>query len=124
MAWGSKKQKNITKSTAAAELVALSVTEDRVVAIKGLLLGLGVPKVTTQILEDNQAVIACCQSKSIAHTRKMVDVKMKEIRERLALGEYTLEYVKSEFNIADLFTKSLTPAKYEAMVEMMNNFCT
>lgn len=122
VAWGSKKQKNITKSTAAAELVALSVTEDRMATVRGLLLGLGVKKVTTRILEDNQAVIACCQSKSIAHTRKMVDIKMKEIRERLALGEYTLEYVKSEFNIADMFTKSLSPAKFEWMIRKMIEF--
>ena len=48
----------------------------------------------------------------------MADLKMKEIRERLALGEYTLGYVKSEFNIADLVTESLAPGKFEWMVLM------
>lgn len=122
VAWGGKKQKNMTKSTAAAELIALSVTEDRAMFIKGLVTGLGLVVQSARLLEDNQAVIACCQSKSIAHARKMVDLEMIEIRERLTNGEYTLDYVKSEFNIADLFTEALSPDRFEQMVSMLYGF--
>lgn len=113
--WLSKKQKNITRSTAAAELVALSIAEDRTVHLVDYIRDLGFRIDTVKLYEDNQAVIACCQSKSISHTRKMVDIRMKIIRERLTKGYYVLEYVSSLLNIADMFTKALSPGIFEAM---------
>lgn len=114
--WLSKKQKNIIKSTAAAELVALSIAEDRTMHVRSLIMDLGFTVVSTKLLEDNTAVIACCKNKSLSHTRKMVDVKMKAIRERLSTGVYELDYVNTELNVADLFTKALLIVKFNAML--------
>lgn len=117
--WLSKKQKNITKSTAAAELIALSIAEDRTMQARNILMDIGYEVYKTTLLEDNTAVISCCHNKSISHSRKMVDIKMKEIRERLAEGIYTLEYVNTEINTADMCTKALPEIKYESMVSRL-----
>lgn len=113
--WLTKKQKNITRSTAAAELVALSVTEDRTVHMVEFIKELGFKVKSTTLYEDNQAVIACCQRKSLSHTRKLVDIAMKIIRERLVNKYYNLEYVNSELNIADMFTKALSTGSFIKM---------
>lgn len=114
--WHSKKQKNITRSTAAAELVALSIAEDRTVHLTELIQSLGYTLNKVMLYEDNQAVIACCQTKSISHSRKMVDIGMKIIRERLSRGYYSIEYVNTLMNVADMFTKALPAGVFSSMV--------
>ncbi|GEQ66782.1 hypothetical protein JCM33374_g445 [Metschnikowia sp. JCM 33374] len=117
--WLSKKQNNVTRSTAAAELVALSVAEDRTVHSAELMRGLGFKVAEMKLYEDNQAVIACCENKSLSHTRKLVDVRMKLIRQRLTQKYYTIEYVNSAMNIADMFTKALPAAMFRSLTERL-----
>ncbi|KAJ8139395.1 hypothetical protein OY671_007393 [Metschnikowia pulcherrima] len=119
VAWLTKKQKNITRSTAAAELVALSIAEDRTVHLVEFMRDLGCKVLRTHLYEDNQAVIACCHKKSLSHTRKMVDIRMKIIRERLSDGYYSLEYVNSMMNIADMFTKALPLNTYRSLSKLL-----
>lgn len=117
--WGSKKQKNITKSTAAAELVALSIAEDNTVNLVDLIKDLGYEVNQTYLYEDNQAVIGYCRTKSISHSRRMADIGMKLIRERLESEYYKLVYVNSLLNVAEMFTKALSPAMFNAQVEKL-----
>lgn len=114
--WHSKKQKNITRSTAAAELVALSIAEDRTVHLTELIHSLGYTLDKVTLYEDNQAVMARCQTKSITHSRKMIDIGMKMIRERLSRGDYSIEYVNTLMNVADMFTKALPAGVFSSMV--------
>ncbi|GEQ69692.1 hypothetical protein JCM33374_g3366 [Metschnikowia sp. JCM 33374] len=114
--WMSKKQKNITKSTAAAELIALSTAEERTVNVAEFLKELGMEIGETKLYEDNQAVIAAGKNEK-NHSRRSVDIGMKKIRESLAEKIYTIEYVTSERNIADMFTKALPAGTYRTMVK-------
>lgn len=117
--WLSKKQKNITKSTAASELVALGIVEDRTVHTAEFIRSLGFSVKKVKLYEDNLAVIACCTHKSIHHSRKLVDIAMKAIREKLLAGYYTIEYVPSLQNIADMFTKALGTGAFNTMKRML-----
>lgn len=64
-------------------------------------------------------MIGYCRTKSISHSRRMADIGMKLIRERLESEYYKLVYVNSLLNVADMFTKALSPAMFNAQVEKL-----
>ena len=69
---------------------------------------------------DNTAAISISENTGGTHSRvKHVDVKHHWIRETVELGEIAIEYIPSEDNIADLFTKSLARPQLEKLMGLM-----
>jgi hypothetical protein len=106
--WHSSKQKSVALSSAEAEYMAVSDAAKEAVWISGLLaeIGLGQSGPVT-IFEDNQAAIQIANDPK-DHTRtKHIDIRFHHIRERIALGQINLKYVKSSEQVADVLTKPL-----------------
>lgn len=104
--WRSLKQSMVTLSSCEAEYVSLSeaVREERYIKALCKFLDLSVESCT--MYEDNQSAIAVA-SNTESRRGKSIDIRYHSVREAVKNGEIDLMYVKSEDNIADIFTKPL-----------------
>lgn len=110
MGWRLKKQTLVTTSTFASEYVALSHTTTDLLWMKGLFHELGMETIEVpKILEDNNGVVLSVNGTgSSPSNTKSVDIKEKHIRNRIQRGEVQVEYIGTEDNVADAFTKPLS----------------
>ena len=68
---------------------------------------------------DNQGAIALVKN-PVKHNRsKHIDIRSHFIREHFQNNHINLDYVKSELNLADPFTKPLSKAKWVTFIEML-----
>lgn len=123
ISWKSKKQASVSLSTMEAEYVALAEVSREVVYIKRLLEHMGYGKQVTspiKILCDNQSAIRLAKDAVFHKRSKHIDIKYHYTRELLEQGEITIEYLRTEFMLADILTKSLAKDKHERCVKMLN----
>lgn len=114
VSWKSKKSQSSTAtSTTNAEIVALYHATMEGVWLAGFLHGLGLmEKETFKVYQDNQAAIAIVNGEKYLERTKHEIVKIESIRDYIRKGIVTVEYVKSEDMVADVFTKSLGRNKF------------
>ncbi|KAI5322517.1 hypothetical protein L3X38_031589 [Prunus dulcis] len=112
ISWGSKKQKIISRSTIESELIALDTTCTEAEWIKSLLMDMPMvekPLPALSIHCDCKTTIDLVKQ---SHTnRKMnrhIHVRYKSMKSLLSKDIVSFEYVKSENNIADQLTISLS----------------
>ena len=60
---------------------------------------------------DNQGAIALCKNRMVSQRSKHIGVRYHFIRDLILEGTMTVEYVCSDDNIADMFTKALQRIK-------------
>ena len=78
---------------------------------RGLLTDLGLPQDEPTVLHvDNQGAIALATDRRSCNRSRHVDRRYFKVRELVALGEISVQYIASADNPADLLTKPL-PAK-------------
>ena len=78
------------------------------VCLRNLLDDLQIPqKGSTLLREDNQTAIKLAEDKTSHKHTKHIDVKYKYTCEEQEQGTIRVEYVPSEENLADFFTKPL-----------------
>lgn len=107
VAWQSKQQQVVAQSTAEAEYVSLNSASNQAGWMKTLLHELQYSREGPVVLfGDNQAAIKMAEGTDSVRT-KHIDVKYHAIRDDIARGRTALEYVSTEHNIADIFTKPL-----------------
>ncbi|CAL2230985.1 unnamed protein product [Prunus armeniaca] len=109
ISWASKKQTIISRSTMESELIALDTACTEAEWIKNFLLEIPIvnkPIPAFSIHCDNKAVIDLVRQ---AHTNKKmnrhIQVRYKSVRSLLNKEVVSLDFVKSEKNIADQLTK-------------------
>ena len=119
--WNSKKQQTVAQSTAEAEYIACSSCANQGVWLRKLLEDLSLKQEEAMvILCDNTSAIAIAQN-PVQHGRtKHIPVKYHSLREFEASGEVKLEYVTSEENLADIFTKPLGKKRFEILRGLLN----
>ena len=111
VSWKSSKQTILTRSTMEAELVALDSAAVEAEWIRELLSDLPVlekpiPAVLTYC--DNQTVLVKAKSrKDNMKSSKHIKRRLKSVRHARETGVITVEYIQSERNLADPFTKGL-----------------
>jgi hypothetical protein len=107
--WKSKKQNVIARSSAEAEYRAMASTASELTWIKQLLADLGV-EVTLPIKMfcDNQAARHIAANPMFHERTKHIEVDCHFIREKVQSKEIETPFVKSEDQLADIFTKGLS----------------
>ena len=108
VSWGTKKQRSITKSSMACELIALGETVDRSMIIRQIVQSIGYSAPKIIIFEDNQPVIMNSYNRKSSAIRRLVDICLKTIRQLIL--EYKLlsvVYINTKLNVADLLTKAV-----------------
>jgi len=90
------------------------------VCLRNLLDDLQIPqKRPTLLREDNQSAIKLAEDEASHKRTKHIDVKYKYTREQQDLGTICVEYVPSEENLADFFTKPLARVQFQEMCKRL-----
>ncbi|KYN11440.1 Copia protein [Trachymyrmex cornetzi] len=113
--WKSRKQGSVTKSSTAAEYVALSesISEIKVVLnlLKDFKIKLNKP---VKVYKDNSGAIAIAKFGNLTKNSKYIEVHYHFVNECCEKGIIEIIKVESENNVADILTKALGRNKFEA----------
>lgn len=109
IAWKSKKQTAVSRSSAEAELRALVTTTSEIIWLRWLLIDLGVHCDNhTPLFCDNTSVIQIASDPVKHELTKHISVDASFTRSHCQQSTITLKYVPSELQVADFFTKDQT----------------
>ncbi|GJW49594.1 retrovirus-related pol polyprotein from transposon TNT 1-94, partial [Tanacetum coccineum] len=107
VSWSSKRKKSAAISSTKAEYIGFSGCSAQVLWIRSQLTdyGLGFNKIPMYC--DNKSAIALCCN-NVQHSRsKHIDIRFHFIKEQVKNGVVELYFVNTEYQLADIFTKSL-----------------
>ena len=114
--WMSKKQPIVTLFTCEAEYVAATSCVCHAIWLRNLLKELNLPQEEpTKIFVDNRSAIALAKNPVFHDRSKHIDTRYHYIRECVTKMDVQLEYVKTNDQVADIFTK---PLKREDFIKM------
>ena len=104
--WNSRKQPVVTLSTCEAEYVAATSCVCHVIWLRNLLKAIGLmQEQPTEINVDNKSTIALSKNPVFHDRSKHIDTRFHFIRECISKKEIHVKYVKTEDQVADIFTK-------------------
>nr|GEX91851.1 copia protein [Tanacetum cinerariifolium] len=107
VSWMSKKHDCIVMSLAKAEYVALSTSCTQVMWMRTQLKDYGFDYNKIPLYYDYQSAIAIsCNPVQLSHT-KHINVRYHFIKEQVKRGIIELYFVRTEYQLADMFTKAL-----------------
>jgi hypothetical protein len=113
ISWTSKKQKTVAASSCEAEYIAAFETVKEATWLRALLDGINMPpNVATTVFCDNNAAIQLSEDPLLHSRVKHIDIKYHFLREHVHAGNFTLKYIRTTDNIADIFTKALEFSKF------------
>ncbi|GJU24867.1 putative ribonuclease H-like domain-containing protein [Tanacetum coccineum] len=119
VSWSSKKQDCTTLSTAEAEYVSLSACCAQVLWMRTQLTDYGFHFNKIPIYYDSKSAIAI-SCNPVQHSRtKHIAVRYHFIKEHVEKGTIELYFVKTDYQLADLFTKALPVDRFNYLVRRL-----
>ena len=123
LAWVSKRQTSVSRSTTEAEIVSLaySLYQEALPALSLWELILDRP-FHLKIHVDNQATILVAKrdfSSKLRCVQRTHKVNLACIAEQLESDHISIEYVKTDMQSADIFTKALPPNKWDHAIRLL-----
>nr|GEV92804.1 retrovirus-related Pol polyprotein from transposon TNT 1-94 [Tanacetum cinerariifolium] len=116
VSWSSKKQDCTALSTAEAEYVSLSACYAQVLWMRTQLTDYGFHFNKIPIYYDSKSTIAI-SCNAVQHSRtKHIAVRYHFIKEHVERGTIELYFVKTDYQLADLFTKALPVDRFNYLV--------
>ena len=114
ISWASNKQTTVALSSVESEYIALSAATQELVYLRQLLEDMGYPQSKpTTIYEDNQGTIQLAENHGTYSKRtKHIDIRHHYIRDVINRGWLVVEYIPTERQLADTFTKALVLSKF------------
>ena len=122
VSWKSRKQPTVALSTCEAEYMALASAIQEAKFLRQFLSEL-LPNSYTQnptdILCDNQSAIFLAKN-PVQHQRsKHIDIRYHFIRSEVQSNTIAIQYIASEENLSDLFTKPVSKCKLEKFMKQL-----
>ena len=112
ISWHSKKQNSVALSTAEAEYVAAGSCCAQVLWIKQQLEDYGVVQTKIPIKCDNTSAINLSKN-PVQHSRtKHIEIRHHFLRDHVQKGDIELEFVCTDNQLADVFTKPLSEDRF------------
>ena len=120
--WRTRKQNSVTKSSTFAEYVALSEAVTDVIFFKNMLNETF--KVETKdpikVYEDNSGALTIAKYGNYTKNSKHIEVQYHYVNESYEKGLINVIKIKSENNLADIFTKSLRKYIFSRLRDKLN----
>ena len=119
ISWYSRKQQTVALSTMEAEYVGLASATQEGLYLVEVLKFIG-HEASLKILVDNQSCLKFAKNdKGPRKYARHIAVKFYFVKDMIAKNILNLEYVESERNAADIFTKSLSKIKHKEGLRMI-----
>ena len=117
--WGSRKQQSIALSTTEAEYIAAAACCSQLLWLKQQLEDYGIKLPQMEIKCDNTSAINVSKN-PVHHSRtKHIDVRHHFLRDHVEKGNVFLTHVRSEEQVADIFTKGLAREPFQRLRVML-----
>lgn len=122
ISWKSAKQRTVALSSTEAEYMALSETMQEGIWLRQLLDELAMQDAETGVVIrcDNQSAIKLALLGGYRPRSRHIDIGYHFIREHVEKGNFIVEFVTTNENVADVFTKSVSAAKLLYSIRAMN----
>ncbi|KAM1198584.1 hypothetical protein ACFX2I_009959 [Malus domestica] len=119
VSWSSKKQKTVSRSSSEAEYRQLAYTAAELSWLRSFFRDLQLHLVCPTIWCDNISSIALA-SNPVFHSRtKHLEVDYHYVREKVVRGQLLVNYICSQDQTADLFTKGLSAMHFKLLVSKL-----
>ncbi|KAK6158859.1 hypothetical protein DH2020_006173 [Rehmannia glutinosa] len=117
VSWFSKKQNSIATSTAEAEYIAAGSCCAQVLWMRQQLIDYEIEekKKFQLYMCDNTSAIAITHNPVLHSRTKHIDVRYHFIRDHVEKKDITLEYISTDKQLADIFTKPLCESRFEEL---------
>lgn len=120
VSWSSQRQSLVSLSTMKAEYVALAHSAKEALWLRRILNELKIECKNIPMCVDNQSAIKFATNSEFHKRSKHIDVKYHFVRDLIENKSIEVSYVKSEDQLADIFTKGLPKVSFYAMREKLN----
>ena len=112
VSWSSRKQNSVALSSTEAEYITAGSCYAQSLWIKYQLKDYGIKLNNMPIMCDNKSAI-CLSKNSVLHSRtKHIDIRYHFIKEHVLNGNIVLDYICTEEQLADIFTKPLVEERF------------
>ncbi|TMC17118.1 MAG: hypothetical protein E6J34_19075 [Chloroflexi bacterium] len=115
VSWSTHKQSTVALSSMEAEYMALSDAAREALARKQFFHELRLPsgEKPVTLLSDSQSALDISENPAKYRQAKHIDIRYHAIRHYIHDGKIEVDYIPSESQPADLFTKALGPTKHQ-----------
>ncbi|GJT89022.1 hypothetical protein Tco_1070739 [Tanacetum coccineum] len=119
VSWSSKKQKCTAISSTEAEYIALSGCCAQILWMRSQLTDYGFQFNKIPLYCDNKSAIALCCNNVQNSRAKHIDVRYHFIKEQVENGIMELYFVRTEYQLADIFTKPYPRERFNFLIEKL-----
>ena len=118
ISWKCRKQPRVALSTCEAEYMSMCAVVQESKFLMQLLKDMTVEAVngTVVLNVDNQSAIALAKNPVFHQRSKHIDIRYHFVRNEVQNGSVELQFVPSENNIADMFTKTMSSIKLKQFI--------
>lgn len=118
ISWCCRKQDLVTLSSTEAEYVALTETCKETMWLKRLMQFFNISNDSKVVIfTDSQSCLKMIKNDKFSNRTKHIDTKYHFTKNLVSKGEIVLQYVETENNVADMFTKPLGSVKLKFLRE-------
>ncbi|XP_062104243.1 uncharacterized protein LOC133815415 [Humulus lupulus] len=112
VSWFSKKQNSVALSTTEAEYIAAGSCCAQILWMKQTLKDFDVDFECTPIKCDNTSAINLSKNPILHSRAKHIDIRHHFLRDHIQRGDIMLDFVSTNFQLADIFTKPLSDERF------------
>ncbi|KAM6587307.1 hypothetical protein CsatA_009912 [Cannabis sativa] len=112
VSWFSKKQNSVALSTTEAEYIAAGSCCAQILWMKQTLKDFDIDFECTPIKCDNTSAINLSKNPILHSRAKHIDIRHHFLRDHIQRGDIMLDFVSTEFQLADIFTKPLSDERF------------
>ncbi|GJT68210.1 hypothetical protein Tco_1193566 [Tanacetum coccineum] len=119
VSWSSKKKKSTAISSTEAEYIALSGCCAQIVWMRSQLTDYGFQFNKIPLYCDNKSAIALCCNNVQQSRANHIDVRYHFIKEQVENRIVELYFVRTKYQLADIFTKPLPRERFNFLIEKL-----